>query len=268
MVNYKWCVFDLDGTLVNEDKNISKEDLESIKLLKSSGVDIFIASGRTDMFSSTYLKQIGSSTPIISCNGALIRNPDDNLIIYSKYIEKENVLKLMEYVKSEKINYMIYTLNSMYYHITDNRVLETLHYGKTSVQPVFIEDPYILKDESILKFLIVEQHEKISLRQAELLKMVDLQVVSSGYNLLDIMSKGITKGKALEKLAKYYHMDFSKIIVFGDNHNDIEMLNIAGLSIAMGNAVDEIKKRADFVTKSNEENGISYAIKNFILTNK
>ncbi len=267
MLNYKWCVFDLDGTLLNDDKNISINDLESIKLLKQNNVDIFIASGRTDMFSLPYLQLMDSKTPIISSNGALIRNKFNNEIIYSKYISEVCINKFIEYAKINKINYMAYTLDHVYYYITDERIIKALLLNNKSIIPsTIIYDHNILKYEKILKFLIIDEHENISIHKEELFKILNLQIVSSGYNLLDIMEYGVSKGYALEKLAQYYNMDQNKIIVFGDNYNDIEMFKFAGRSVAMGNAVDDIKAIADFVTTSNNENGIEYAIKNFILS--
>ena len=266
MLKYKWCVFDLDGTLLNEEKNISNEDLKSIKLLMKNDVEIFIASGRTDMFSLPYLELIGSKTTIISSNGALVRNPLDNTIIYSKFINDTSVDKFIEYVKVNYVNYLAYTLDSIYYHVNDERVFnELFHNNKAEINFIKVYDPDILKNDKILKFLIIDEHENIPKRQKELLEKLDLRIVSSGYYLLDIMAKGVSKGYALEKLADYYKMDPEKIIVFGDNHNDMEMFKYAGKSIAMGNAVDDIKAIADFVTKSNDENGICYAIENFIL---
>ena len=268
MFNFKWCVFDLDGTLLNEEKNISDEDLKSIKRLMKEDVEIFIASGRTDMFSLPHLELIGSKTPIISSNGALVRNPLDNIIIYSKFINHTSVNKFIEYVKADDLNYLAYTLDSVYYHVTNDNVLKELfRNNKAEINFINVYDPDILKNDEILKFLIVDEHENIPKRQKELVLMLDLYVVSSGYYLLDLMEKGVSKGYALKKLADYYKMDPEKIIVFGDNYNDMDMFTFAGTSVAMGNAVDKIKALADFVTKSNEENGISYAIENFILNN-
>jgi len=266
MFDYKWCVFDLDGTLLNEEKIISNQDLKSIKLLMKNDVEIFIASGRTDMFSLPHLELIGSKTPIISSNGALVRNPLDNIIIYSKFINHTSVNKFIEYAKTHELNYLAYTLDSVYYHvINENTLKELFRNNKAKIDFIKIYDPDVLKNDQILKFLIVDEHENIPKRQKELVLKLDLHIVSSGYYLLDLMEKGVSKGDALEKLAGYYKMNPEKIIVFGDNYNDIEMFRFAGTSIAMGNAVDDIKILADFVTKSNDENGISYAIENFIL---
>ncbi len=267
---YKWCVFDLDGTLLNDDKRISDEDINSIKLMQNQGIEIFIASGRTDMFSFPYLMMLNSKTPIISSNGALVRNLNDNLIIFSKFIPKEYVDKFISYVEIRNLNYMAYTLDSIYYHILDRRIDILAFENKYIKNPVntnynIICDHSILRDINILKFLIIDETRNIPYRKQELCDILDLEIVSSGSFLLDIMAKDVSKGDALKRLASYYKMDPKKIIAFGDNHNDAEMFKYAGKSIAMGNGVDEIKSIADHITLSNNQNGISYAIKNFIL---
>lgn len=266
MLKCKWCVFDLDGTLLNEDKNISAKDLESIKLLRENGVEIFIASGRSDMFSLPYLELIGSKTPIISSNGALVRNPFDNTIIYSNFINDTYVNRFISYVKENNLNILAYSLDFVYYYVNAEILIKELfRNNKAEINYIRMCDPSMLKYDRILKLLIIDEHKNIFKRQEELIDLLDLYVVSSGYNLLDIMAKGVSKGDALKNLADYYKMNPEDIVVFGDNYNDIEMFNFAGNSIAMGNAVDDVKACANFVTKSNNENGISYAIENFIL---
>jgi len=96
-------------------------------------------------------------------------------------------------------------------------------------------------------------------------KITELAVVSSSKELLNIMSSGVSKGNAIKELAEKSNIDLKQIIAFGDNYNDLEMFNTVGFTVAMGNAVEELKAISSFVTLSNDESGVAYALENIIL---
>ncbi|MCB2292832.1 Cof-type HAD-IIB family hydrolase [Clostridium algoriphilum] len=273
MIKYKWCVCDMDGTLLNSDGLISKENEVALKKLKKLGLEVIIATGRVDLMVTPFIKQLGLKGPVISCNGGLIRNIETGEVIYSKIMDKITVKKIINYCINFDIKYIIYTAEIVYYNENNplGKKYENLNksLSKDEQLPMKYIDKKIIEninDIDALKILLVcEKHEEVMLLEKFFSKYDDLTVVSSGKCLLDIMASNISKGNALEILSQKLQVDLSEVIVFGDNYNDMEMLECVGMPIAMENAVEDIKFQAKYITKSNNESGIAYAINNYIL---
>jgi len=273
MIKYKWCVCDMDGTLLNSAGVISKENEIALKKLIGMGLEVIIATGRVDLMVKAFIKQLDLKGPVISCNGGLIRNIETREIIYSKVMEKNNVKEIIEYCTTYKVHFIIYTAEMVY--SSENNPLGLRYEGRNILLskemqvPIKYVDKIImdnLDDIDALKVLLVcEKHEDVLLHEKHFIKYDNLTVVSSSIGLLDIMASNITKGNALEILSQKLGVQLSEVIVFGDNYNDMEMLKCAGMPIAMENAVEDIKLQAKYITKSNDDSGIAYAINNFIL---
>lgn len=137
---------------------------------------------------------------------------------------------------------------------------------------VVIEDD--LKDSilnnDILKFTIIEENNTsiLPVIKEELETIEGLKITSSWENNIEIMSEGVDKGQAIKMLCEHLNIGRSEIMAFGDNYNDIEMLEYAGLGVAMGNSNDDIKEIADYVTDTNEESGFANAIFKFMDTDE
>ncbi|MBU3113942.1 Cof-type HAD-IIB family hydrolase [Clostridium lacusfryxellense] len=273
MIKYKWCVCDMDGTLLNSNNAISKENEVALKKLQEMGVEVIIATGRVDLMVKVYIKQLGLKGPVISCNGGLIRNIATGEILYSKVMDKIVVKEIIDYCMTSNVDFIIYT-DEIIYSNKNNRLGKRYEdrnklLSKEMQVPIKYVDKNIIEnldDIDALKVLLVcEKHEEVLVLEKYFSKYDDLTVVSSSICLLDIMAPNISKGNALEILSKKLGVDLSEIIVFGDNYNDMEMFKCAGMPIAMGNSVEEIKSQAKYITKSNDESGIAYAINNYIL---
>jgi Cof subfamily protein (haloacid dehalogenase superfamily) len=122
------------------------------------------------------------------------------------------------------------------------------------------------KNEILKCICIDDDIEKIKRAKEELLKYDDLEVVSSNYNNFEVMCKGVSKGRAVEILAGYYNIKKEEIICIGDNENDLSMIKYAGLGVAMGNGEKYVKDSADYVTSTNNEDGVAKVIEKFILS--
>ena len=273
MIKYKWCVCDMDGTLLNSDNVISNENEVALKKLQNMGVEVIIASGRLDLMVKVYIKQLNLKGPIISCNGGLVRNIQTGEVLYSKVMDKIAVKEIVSYCKNNEIEFIIYTADVVYSTKNNSVGRKYENRNKFLLQdeqiPIkYIDDKIIenINDIDAFKVLLVcEKHEEIILLEKYFSKYDNLTVVSSARGLLDIMASDISKGNALEILSKRLDVKLNEIMVFGDNYNDIEMFKCAGMPIAMENAVEDVKAQAKYITKSNNESGIAYAINNFIL---
>lgn len=274
MKNIKLCVFDLDGTLLNSNKKITQETLLSVKNLSNYNIKYTIATGRIDILARKYQREICSDLPIISCNGSIIRDLS-NKIYYMKTLDFETVKNIFNYFKSLELNFLFYTENSILVTKNNPRIEFLKNYNKTANK----NDQFnfeIMDDDinkySNLKFLKslahIENRPKLLEIQSILNKdFKNLSIVSSDYELLDLMPSGINKGTALSILCDILNIESENVCVFGDNFNDIEMINFAGTSIVPENGENDVKKLATHITKTNDEEGISYAINNIILKN-
>jgi len=273
MIKYKWCVCDMDGTLLNSDNTISKENEAALMKLQDMGLEVIIATGRIDLMVKVYIKQLELTGHVISCNGALIRNIETGEIVYSKVMDKKSVKEIIEYCLINNVDYIIYTAEIIYSNKNNPLGKKYENRNKLLAKELRVPIKYMdneifenINDIEALKVLLVcEKHEDVLLLEKHFIKYDNLSVVSSSICLLDIMASNISKGNALKMLSQKLGVDLSEVIVFGDNYNDMEMLECAGMPIAMENAVEEVKSQAKYITKSNNESGIAYAINNYIL---
>lgn len=274
MTKYKWCVCDMDGTLLNSQGAISDENEAALKKLQNKGMEVIIASGRTDLMVKSFVKQLGLTGSVISSNGGLIRNVKTGEVLYSKLIEKSVVREILTYCEENNVDFLLYTLDMVYgnegnplMHKYEKRNEELSENIKAPLS--YLYNVSEIDNLDVLKVLLVcrEEPERIIELERYFSKNKKITAVSSAVGLLDIMASNISKGNALKILAEKMGIDLNHVIAFGDNYNDAEMLKCVGMPIAVENAVEDIKLHAKHITKSNNESGIAYAIHNFILKN-
>lgn len=273
MIEYKWCVCDMDGTLLNSKDIISQENEAALKKLEQMGMEVIIASGRVDLLMKPFIKQLGLKGHIICCNGGLVKNIETGEILYSKVMDKGAVKEIIVYSLENNINFLIYTNDIVYSNENNPKAKKYEKLNNSLSKDLQVPIKYI--DDSIIKnidnidifkiLLVCDSHEIVEVAQNHLSKSDKLTVVSSVKGLLDIMASNTSKGHGLKILSDKLDLDLSKVIAFGDNYNDVEMFQCVGMPIAMGNAEEDVKLHAKYVTKSNDEAGVAYAINNYIL---
>lgn len=268
---YKLIAIDMDGTLLREDKTISKETLRAIDRAKAKGVKIVLSSGRPIDGIRRYLKELDlmrDGDYAIAYNGSLIVATKTNEILAKTLMKLEDVSYLYELSKKLMVNIHILTKNScltpkwnpysqIEKDINDIPLEEVdfnnLPYDTSIVKIMMVDEPNILT-EAISK-LPKEVYEKYS-------------VLRSSPYFLEFLDKKVNKGYGVALLANKLGIRSDEVICIGDAGNDIHMLQFAGLGVAMGNAYPEVKKAADYITLSNEENGVAHVIDKFVLNNE
>ena len=217
-MKYKLLCIDVDGTLACDDKSISRQNIEALKKADKAGIRIAIASGRTPNSLNEIFKQIGVSPLLICLNGAYLE--DDGKAILKHTLTKEQ-------------------LEKAYQVIVENKTYAAFSTPQFSIRNNDQEDYQNLVFEyaqDIVKISILERDKGKYQKVRKELEELDLYAVAmSDIDYVDVTDKQVTKGSAVKELAKYLSIDVNEVICIGDNENDLEMLEVAGLAVAAKN---------------------------------
>ncbi|MDO4793267.1 MAG: Cof-type HAD-IIB family hydrolase [Filifactor alocis] len=263
---------DLDGTLLENVAGYSDETYRSVRELIKKGMRFIVATGRIYRSASLFAKSLGTKDYVISCNGAYVRHTDTGEVLLEERLPKEALLTMMDYLDEKEAFYCIYDAETIYSRKPTGLVEHYLRLNK-SLEPedrirVEITDEFkevVEKGGRILKLVVLEKRmELLNEWKSVLSEMEDLEVVQSSDTNMEIMKKGVSKGRGLRLISERYGIDPERIIAFGDHLNDASMLEYAGIGVAMGNAGDELKKMADYVTDTNTKDGFSKAMRHIL----
>ncbi|MBN3554847.1 Cof-type HAD-IIB family hydrolase [Fictibacillus nanhaiensis] len=255
-MNDKIVFFDIDGTLVNDEKKIPDSTKESIAQLKKNGVHVAIATGRGPFMFEPIREELEVDS-FVSYNGSYVVFKDE--VIHKTPLSREAILKIEE--EADKAGHpLVYLDHERATSNADNHeIIKNCTFNLMPSYPVF--HPGFYKENEVYQVLLFcqEQHE---------------HVYRDGYkgtfdfirwheNALDILPTGGSKAKGIQAFMNQMNMKPENVYAFGDALNDIEMLTAAGTGIAMGNGLKEAKDAADYVTKSVDEDGIYHGLKHF-----
>ncbi len=264
-MKFKLFAFDLDGTLTTSDKLITKNTKEAIKRLRDNGIQIVLASGRPDRGMEYVAKELEFDKfggYILAFNGGKIFEYKTGEVIYEESISRDVALEVAKYAENIKgatvITYQ--GENIITTSPDDEYVLKEIKC--TAMKTKKVEKFSESIDFTIDKFLIVGQEDGIA-KQVDIMQKMfgdKLNIFRSEPYFLEVVPQNIDKAKSLQRLINHLNIDVSELVAFGDGLNDISMLDFAGFSIAMENAADIVKEKADYITKKNDEDGVQYAI--------
>lgn len=273
MNNYKLIVTDMDGTVLGGNHKITEENMRALKEADERGVKVVFATGRFHDSAKEHVTFLEEVMPIVSSNGAIIKHPITNEVLYCNSIDKDISLKIVETLDNLDLSYQIYTDNEILqkYKTEEEKIkmqdfIKNTFSDKTEI--IFKKDlKEDIKDLNILKFNVVDFERPLLMKEArkEVEKIEGLEVTSSWNDNVEIMNAGSSKGNAVKFLCELLNIDKEEIIAFGDNYNDISMLEYVGMGVAMGNAEEDVKKIASYITDSNIESGVAKAIDDLVL---
>ncbi|MBB3125378.1 Cof subfamily protein (haloacid dehalogenase superfamily) [Paenibacillus rhizosphaerae] len=252
---YEIVFFDVDGTLYSEvDRKIPDSTKEAIQRLHERGIKVVVATGRPHSLCEELIALYGIDT-IISSNGALVKN--QNQVIHKSVISQKTVRELSSFAElhGHGISYFTDSITMNGIGVDEKRIKNAL------IETLGLVD-YPIK---ISKFPNEIYCVCLYADESEAMKFIDsfphLQFVRfHGYVMNVLESQTVSKSEAIKKVLDYYNIDVRNSIAFGDGGNDLDMLELVGLGIAMGNGDERLKQKADFVTKKASEGGIHYAL--------
>lgn len=289
---YKLIAIDLDGTLLNSYGEISERNKEAIRNAREKGIEVIIASGRHRISVNSFASQIGSDNYCICGNGAILYNMKENKILYNKFIDKKKILKIIKICEENNIYYNVYTETEI---LTRTIKYSALFYKQenarksskyqTNIKVVDDVYEYVKNDNknNYIKVTIYDDNIEIFNEIIEKLRKlwgvevldvghmsrkmvkIDNKDVEIKYYYSEITKNNVNKWNAIKILIKKLGIRKDEVVAIGDNVNDKQMLENAGLGIVMENSADYIKKYADRVTLDNNCDGVADAIEKYIL---
>jgi Cof subfamily protein (haloacid dehalogenase superfamily) len=262
---YKLVAIDLDDTLLNDDREISEATKATLAEAVARGVIITLATGRMYASAAKIAEQLQLNVPLITYQGALVKNSLDGQVLYERYVPYDIAQWVYNYCSENGLHLQGY-VNDQLYVKEENE--EIVAYSKLSNIPYIVEPNFAsILAQPQTKLLIIDEPAKLDRIGDHFRSVIGTQahITKSKPNFLEIMHPEGTKGNALRFLAEHYDCSLAVTIAIGDSWNDHDMVEIAGLGVAMANAVEPLKQIADFITASNNDDGVKLVIDQFIL---
>lgn len=263
---YRLIAMDLDDTLLTDELKVSEPTRQAMNDAIARGVHITIATGRMFDSAQKIARQVGLNVPIITYQGSLIKNLLDEEVLYERSVPVSVARRIYEYCQEHGLHLQSYIDDKLYAPEENDRLRG---YAKQSNIPYIIEPDFarIINHEKQTKLLIIDEPALLDALLPELRDLLgsEVHLTKSKPNYLEFMHKEGTKGHALRFLAAHYGIPIEETIAMGDAMNDHEMVEAAGLGVAMANAVPALKEIADYITLSNNEDGVKHVIDKFVL---
>lgn len=265
-MSYKLIAADMDGTLLNNAGEITPLTACAVNRAIDAGVLFCVSTGRPIQGVDKFKSVLNLRAPAITYNGAMIVDTVTHEILFEQGLEREDAKKILELGDKLKTTMCIWSGNQLYGNVLDERIHD---YKKLSgVEPVLAEDYDVLLEQGITKILWYDERELIEKYQKD---MADIDFASVTYCtskpvFLEFFNSKVSKARAMEWIGEKFGIKRSEMIAVGDGLNDLPMIEYAGLGVAMENAAQAVKDSAQYITLSNENDGIAKMIEEFDLT--
>lgn len=263
-ITFKLVALDIDGTLLNKERRLTPEIKEAIRRVRERGTEVTLCTGRMFRAALPYAEELELELPLIAYNGGLVMQAETKEILYRRSLPGIYAKQIVRAAREKR-----FAIN---YYYEDRLLVEEINeanrlYAEWSKVPLEqVEDLVELPYEPT-KILVMGNPEELDVFWAEHRELLgeEVYITKSWSSFLEFLHPEATKGKGLAALARHLGIERGEVMCMGDSFNDLEMFAYAGLAIAMGNADEAVKKAADYITGTNEENGVAQALEKFIL---
>ncbi|MDF2566850.1 MAG: Cof-like hydrolase [Oscillospiraceae bacterium] len=273
-MNIKLIATDLDGTILDSESNLSKANELALQKAIEQGILVVPSTGRVLNQLPRSISRLSGVQYVISSNGAVITDIRQNKHVYLDLISINALKSVLEVLDKYEVLLEIYLDDEAYVQKSSLEHLDD--YQVQRISRCLLENSCTVVDNLERHiFHTNEPAEKLNIRfknieiyqsvWAELEALSEIAVTSSGWDCIEIITATANKGNALKYLCDMLHISRENVMAIGDGLNDKEMLQFTGVSVAMGNSSEELKKEADFITLKNIEDGFAYAIQKYAL---
>ena len=261
----KLVALDLDDTLLNSSRAISPRNKAAIAAATAQGVVVTLATGRMYRAARPYAAALGVDVPLIVYNGAMIKKGLSGKTLFHRPLAPETTTLVLALLRQQGLYGQVYEEDELY---TVRYTQEAeIYFRQTGVRAREMGETFYTRAWRSTKVLAIAPAARVPgiMRwlQEELGEAA--YVTTSKPMYVDVLHPQVSKGRALAQLARQLGVTRREVMAVGDSHNDLEMLAYAGLGVAMGNARDEVKERADAVTAANDEDGVAAAMERYVL---
>jgi Cof subfamily protein (haloacid dehalogenase superfamily) len=265
-------VVDVDGTLIGASRSISPGVRYAVNAATQRGVQVVLCTGRPEFGTRRYVEELALPGFHIFDAGAYIADPFTEAVLYQHGIERSLARRLLEYARQANLHLEVY-VGTKYYVERENEQ-SRIHVEVMQHKPIIANLDEVIASQQVTKM------EIITLSEAENASVHDLadhfaDEVELGWatapgttaGFINVMAKGVSKGEAVLRLADYLAIPIAQVMGVGDGMNDEPMLRVVGVSVAMGDAPEQLKSQATWVTRTVAEDGLALAIERFVLAN-
>lgn len=272
MSEYKMIVLDLDGTLTNRNKEITPKTKETLMKAQEQGKIVVLASGRPTygvmpLAEELHLEDYGGY--ILSFNGGIIMNCKTKEVVFSRQIPAESNGKIIDLAQEHNVSILTYENRTLLTNRPEDQYVQLESRINTlKIIPMTIEELKAHVTFSVPKFLMTDDGDYLAMVEPKVKAALgkNFSVYRSDPFFLEILPKGIDKAQSLERLLAVIGVKREEMIACGDGYNDLTMVQYAGLGVAMGNGVLPVRKAADYITLTNEEDGVAHVVEKFMLS--
>lgn len=268
---YSIIALDLDGTLTNSEKNITPRTFDALMKAQREGVRLVLASGRPTFGIAALANQLQLADYggyVLSYNGGRIIDWCEKTVIFSQVVDQKLVPILYDFAEKAQLPIVTYLPEAILASKNEGEYLA--EEARINGMPVVVAQNFVEEAMQIAggstKFLIPGEPELLIQLESEMKAALSeqMEVFRSAPFFLELPPKGIDKAQSLQRLLTHLGLERESLMAFGDGFNDLSMIQFAGQGVAMANAVEEVKSIADFVTTSNEEDGIAQALEQLL----
>ncbi len=270
----KLLAIDMDGTLLNEEKHIDTPQKEAVQKAIEAGIKVVLCTGRPlfgvlPVYGELELEKYNLDEYVILNNGCSLRKTTNWELLDNKEITREDVIYLDKLRKGYNLDLTV-SNDDDYFVVGDKANKYTIEDGKlvyVDIKPISLEEATSGK-HTFFKSMYLGEEEEIQRfkNDNENLLKDKYDAVLSQIHIFEMLPFGTNKAAALKELAEKLGIEREEIMTIGDGNNDVEMLEFAGIGIAMGNGTESAKKAANYVTDTNENHGVAKAIEKYILS--
>lgn len=257
----KFIATDIDGTILIPEGDFTNGVKKCFKMLAEKDIKVVLVTGRMNAAATLIAKDLGLKTPVVSYQGGLIKHNGKTL--YERCLTEEQATNVLNWAKSEKIHVNLYNDDVLY---SENTCPEIERYCNNLHTKYFVKNFCDIKKDKVNKLLAIDYNnpQKIDTLEKELPSIFpDLYIVKSTPYFLEFSNKEASKYCAVKFLQNYWNISDEETLTIGDQNNDIALLKAGGVKVAMGNATEELKNIADYITDTVYNDGFVKAIEKY-----
>ena len=279
---YKMALLDIDGTLLTTWKIATPRTKQVIKQLTDNGINVCLCTGRNIHSTLPVLRAFSLTSPCMCIDGIIMYDPPQKRIIYETKLPNTVMREVLDVVKTRHVNVEVVTKRHYFWYVRDKSIggydiytvgnislpvsaIVTAYKYKFGVRNIRSLDRFYKQDEQIYEIVAIGGESETESIAAALAGHENKEIHTRLMwgNQLFITAKGVGKSEGLRILCRHFDITPGEVLAIGDDDNDIDMLEAAGIGVAMGNAREHVKAAADYITESNDNDGAALALAKF-----